>query len=1821
MKVLKKLLSLILCFSIVFTIVLNFSNAEVKRVDWKEKKEEGNYWPLAEKTSFVRGQTGVGVLGLKLPNVDFLGTYNKYNNNGKMVEVVRFVFKKQQVFKVSWNKFAIKLEKNFFDMINWTENDDWEHNDKLCATGFYVGAKRNKSHDDFSYRAVKPFLNLKKEDVGDDNIKGIDLFHAGANPNAVSGNFEIPFQFELKEGCSIKNLKKDIIIQMRLFDDKFTEVYTRTEYQKDIIYSIPYNNYTFSTIIPVTKDFKKVLGLYTDVYGTVFKNSDIYINYNHKGGYIDVIHKQIKTKSNDDFYGNPYALYQAFDKSFYDILEERNGVCGIVYLANVFDAPYAAYTNIFNDSGGPGSDIIHCVRFNKDNINISNDENKLDKDSCAILVSTKNKWQDEKTIGLKTILTENKMTETIINGASTPNKGISTIVRYYVDREKVAKGFDKLSLNAYSFYSAFVVKANESEKRFEFSYNITEDLELQKGAEINLEFDNLVNIDNIRILIGDRQYKLPFKDSIKTKGRKSKNFTWKIPFSMALENGEIFKVYISKVENDSKKLKIKGFGKDIFIQSKEDKSPGIISFSDSLSGGTIVKSKYEPVVNEVFTDSQSIEGFSKYDRAEVSIGLFNKGFQEISASKTKEEIEELRDENLEKEKGYRYNTLYPNIAGEVYQPYSYKNFDIGTLEKDAPITVYNKDILKGAGNSKYVTEQVQAKVLFHLDKYRNYYDGSNVIEKIVPLNKEYLYNREFLEDLFSIKYTKNEKYKQNGFNMENSKVSENNKKVTVSQNINGKEVKREFINYLDHHDEEYKIQSKNEEEKRRAIYNLSKRQFPHYIEFNLPEGVKILGWTTKKLDGDVANEFRKLKKENKIIRQSSDWEKVDNGENFIFDKDSPVDKKRDVYAVFGNISFIFHSDTDETKDNPKVITVNKDDIKEITKDEFDSVTGATKIDPNKKEENNENSNEKRIAIIKEIPDVPYLGKIESENKIFENFKKEKHTFIGWFVKTDEDENVKENIENFLAGNNNKRLTYMMNHKKFKDTESLGYIKNHKIDSYLPNGFKFLVKPPDFVVDEKPLTTIEDIMEYVSDIHLYPIYRPYFDVNVTARYKKGIEKVKGLNGFLNTLTEDELFNKDENGEKIELYEAGRYEDFKENAPTKELNIGLLTRTAVTPYTDPTVAASAKYSAILNLDSEGRLLQKCTPNSKVSWNVPGFDKYGMRKSYVSAVVTDDKINLYKKFGIDDFTEETWKTLDFTTYLKLSGKPKDKHSPRNLYEVKDSEAIDRDGYGITLSKTQNFSFKENEELHSFTSATSRASIVKENRRFNDTTPNKQRSLQEVSGYDIVMTNYKDSIPKPYFDMIIDGDKKATLHFPDKNHASYEYEKIEKIEFKLQQGLGKELTDEEKKEITFKVSFDNTKKTYTFTNASNTNHTLEYDKEKKKIILKGFDFTKRGGQNITASYIKKSSDIELRQDTTEPIIPKKISKKIKDIYQLAKNDNDEIEIEFKIPVEILDKVEVGSKFIAQKWDEKENKWVDVGEKILEEQDRKNGSFEGNAYKITLNKDEISHLDVIRIKSLQKNETTLKRDNFYTEEEKNLGCEAGFSKPNYSTFEVTKGDMEDLKKARDSKYKKSEESENHDYVTLDLEGPKGNVERNDELFRRFVNVSGSIFEKPYKEAVLKIGSGISSKEVKIDNFIKEMIENKENYIFNKVDVYDWIANIPQMTLDVKDSFNNKSTLDVKENKTKAFSLSVFDLKNRRKSVTFVLKNGETKNFKITAKVFRNGVKIDEKTFEISNSVIGEFKDRFKKGDILHIEASKENEKDFYLNPMDIKVN
>lgn len=335
-------------------------------------------------------------------------------------------------------------------------------------------------------------------------------------------------------------------------------------------------------------------------------------------------------------------------------------------------------------------------------------------------------------------------------------------------------------------------------------------------------------------------------------------------------------------------------------------------------------------------------------------------------------------------------------------------------------------------------------------------------------------------------------------------------------------------------------------------------------------------------------------------------------------------------------------------------------------------------------------------------------------------------------------------------------------------------------------------------------------------------------------------------------------------------------------------------------------------------------------------------------------------YKNIG-SRFNEGTWKNFDIFTYMKWIGQS-DKDAPKNLHETTDHA----DPYGIAMSKIQNFlgnkrsvtvDGKEEEKVDVFTSATQRQSVIA-----------KDKNL-EVSGYNIIMTNSPDKIPRPYFDLIRDRDKTISLGFPSKGYVYRDYSDINDLKFEIKkistEGTGKILNEEILKSFTITRDKDNN-----FTGNSNDGFSIKGAiDENNKLILKISD---SNGKEINLkefsdcyakiTFIKKYLDSgkekTLESTNVEHIVPTKISKPVEDLSQVKDESKYLSKIKFKVPESLLDQVTEGSKYIAQKW-------VKVGEKVLESTDSKDGKFQGNEYEINLS--DVSHGDKIRIVSLEK--------------------------------------------------------------------------------------------------------------------------------------------------------------------------------------------------------------------------------------------------------------
>lgn len=332
---------------------------------------------------------------------------------------------------------------------------------------------------------------------------------------------------------------------------------------------------------------------------------------------------------------------------------------------------------------------------------------------------------------------------------------------------------------------------------------------------------------------------------------------------------------------------------------------------------------------------------------------------------------------------------------------------------------------------------------------------------------------------------------------------------------------------------------------------------PDKYDINVPQGKKLLGWTTIKLADKVVNgtkvtvaeQFNDLKDKNKIIKDVTNWQTVDatgNTQNYIFDANSPIDKNRTVYAVYGEgINLILHSNNTTDPKDETTITVPLV-ISDVDKTDkiLDAVSSPTL------------SNMKGNLIIKKLPQVPVTGEQADMDKITDTkaklFNIPKNSFIGWTTKRYTND---KDTSGFAAGNNNERIGEITTGLVAKGTkripqktEWLHDLNKLQNTYYIPNGYSVAVEPSD--IDEN-YTEIKKAIDEGKDIHLYANYRPFFDVNVVASYK----------------------NIDPTVDSTHKY--GKYVDTVDHAKKQATNIGLLKRTAVTNYGTPTVHQNANY----------------------------------------------------------------------------------------------------------------------------------------------------------------------------------------------------------------------------------------------------------------------------------------------------------------------------------------------------------------------------------------------------------------------------------------------------------------------------------------------------------------------------------------------------------------------------------------------------------------------------------------------------------------------
>lgn len=1640
-----------------------------KTTDWsqagreKDDEEKGS-WALSSKNRLVQVSPSDPV---KVPDINYEGTYT--NTEGR--EVVRFTFGAKVASSNQWDKLVVKLPKELDEIADHQHPFRGIVKGTSGPYGYHDRAEVDHTGDPYTdYRAVPDALNW---DVG--GGKNTYAFDLKKNGSMAPGAQLLPIDVVLQKGKSIKNINKDLVIQARLMDENFERVYMRAgEKSKD------YLQYTMTTVIPHEKNYEvyltKDLSAQIPSSGMLEATNKFFstvssTKFDVANGYLEVYYRQFKGTT-----GRGYALRQAVESSFFNLLEERNGMVGEVFLLGADANVYVGFGD--RKTGEPND--RSKIQFKREDIQKSVDG------KVGFLQIAGNEWDDslEYQNGIVTKKSSNvDSTRAILGTGNTDgNGGIYTVVRYFINKDDLIKLIKDNGLKSYIFRTS-ILRENKDhryggpafpkvESYSDYKFQLDKDRDLKRGTKVKFTFDQAqfgkvgtYTAVRPQIKVGSENYNITFASSLNLDGSGTE-LTWTVPFDIRLKADEEFK--LTSLDWKTRATKVSadfGNGDVLTANVEHNKQPVEMNRSASLTGAILTSTLEKPNVDEIFTDSTNITGHSYFDGAEVNIYHFDETGKEVKqtisavgATSNPDEFDystiltKAKYVNGEEYDAFGFDTDKPNQGGVIQGKKKFDAFKMPTLERDMPIRVDNLDTLSSFIDSKDVVEQVQTKFHFDLNGQKSK-ENKDVIDKIAPLSNEYRYDPE--------NGKVNANYVPSGFEGANVKYA---KKTT--KEVYG----RTYQNILNHDGLEYDLQKPDQKEA------FLKRQMPTKDEVNVLQGKRILGWTTTKLEDTAEKtaieQFNELKDTNKIVKNLADWEKVDDKENYIFDANSPIDKERTVYAVYGDgINIVLHSNnTTDLKDETTItIPVTVSDI-DNTNDIIDTVTSATL------------SNMKGNLVIKELPKVPVTGEDTEIAKITDAkaklFNKPNHSFLGWTFNRFDNDPQKSDL---IAGKNNERIGELINGvvangtKRIpKRTEWIKDItgKTNKFTRYIPNTFSVALRAQDVPSQDDNQGTeaykiFLDAIDKGKDLHLYANYRPFFDVKVYPSYKN-INKTADA-----------------------THQYGKYEDTVEEAKKHSVNVGLLHRTAVTNYGTPTVHQNANYYPLEGgADSLKAWDGKST--TPLTWNLPGFDELGQRKSYVSVIVPDDKKDAYA-----NFKSPNWDTLGAKTYIRLQDATttQDPNAPKNLHENAGNP------YGDPVAKDQTFTAG----VDAFTSATSRKAL--------ETTGEDK----EVIGYEIWNTSTPIEVLKPVFDNVYEDETEAKLHWTDAEKKA----DIKKIVLKVADGA----------ETTLVKQNDGTYTDGTITTTS----------KGGKLVLSPLDLEGKAGQDIVAKYVVEKNG----QEVTGPEGRKTINKREKaepvtDMKQIPNAEDGKSKIEFQVPNPVLNKPTKDTVYTAQKWDETQKKWVDLGKVTLESDNEM-----GTKKEITLD-EKVKDGDIVRIKTEQPNLL-----------------------PNDSTG------------TGDANYTPQDGDENRKYVKIDKAGPKADVTAKDEEFRRFIDLEGTINEIPYERKVTisidyKDGSPATEYQKEIitqqdkDSLIKDL-----NTVLRK-GIEE--GNIPEIKIVAVDKFGNSETSDV--NYTESYQLKVF-ITGERAGKKFVKVSADKDGADITIKVMNGGVEVASGTANI----------------------------------------
>lgn len=561
-------------------------------------------------------------------------------------------------------------------------------------------------------------------------------------------------------------------------------------------------------------------------------------------------------------------------------------------------------------------------------------------------------------------------------------------------------------------------------------------------------------------------------------------------------------------------------------------------------------------------------------------------------------------------------------------------------------------------------------------------------------------------------------------------------------------------------------------------------------EANMPENPKrdgyiFKGWSTKKT---TASEFAKAEKLTKV-------EQWNEGKAYKFDGTVPVNKSYRVYPVWEeeNQGFTIVLHSNDGTNRVEKINVAYDE-KLPTKATMDGIASM--------EEQYGELAKGHYSSLAKLPNG-YATK-DGDQAVFG--KREGYNLVGWSAVQDNGnvqiEDLYSNMGMLAKDGEGKDGKYYLSTVRTK-AQGIGQAAAGKL---------FEEITPD----------------KNNEIHLYAAWKPYFDVTLSKSWYDS--------------TKPEFKDKTVKEILQFLAHGNQQETPPSDASLAEpIQIGLLYRTAVTEANDPTITGQANYYLV-----DGSLKDLPKNGGPLKWNLPSYDAYGKRLSYIAVEFEQGQSgkDKYNGFG------QKWTNIWASVADNLHKKPG---------EVWDNESI---------SKVQTLVVpKGNGEVDAFSGATVRK-LYEDGTAITETQAN-QSTVGTKPAYQTKFYNVKVNLANPVFKRLYNEDKEVTLKAP-------EDPRVQVVEFDLPEVAEKIIF---KRDDTDKTKWNRVtvnKATGKWDASNETNYTLteKDDGGEKNLVLKldlegknRYKYLKTG-QEVGATYYsvtindKSGTAVEVVQD-----------------------------------------------------------------------------------------------------------------------------------------------------------------------------------------------------------------------------------------------------------------------------------------------------------------------------------------------------------------------